>query len=116
MTVLIGSWEFEGPFDKSNELRAEPGLCAILHTASDNLELVEIEETDSVRKFIERHKTYHFSDRMPAHKFAVAVYYCSDLTSSLRAGLIDEVLKEFDKQCAIEEQWIAHPAPLSQAV
>lgn len=114
MTVLIGSWEFEGPFNKTSELRAEPGLCAILHTASESMELVEIEETDSVRKFIEKHKTYHFSDRMPTEKFAVAVYYCSDLTSSLRAGLIDEVLKEFDK--SIEERWVSYPESLSMAM
>lgn len=114
MTVLIGSWEFEGPFSQSNELRAEPGLCAILHNDNGNMELVEIEETDSVKKFISKHSKYHFSDRMPTDKFAVAVYYCSDLTSSLRQGLIDEVLKEFDQ--SLEEAWIEHPAPLSAAV
>lgn len=114
MTVLIGSWEFEGPFNQSNELRSEPGLLAILHVDNDNMELVEIEETDSVRKFIEKHDKYHFSHRMPTDKFAVAVYYCSDLTSSLRQGLIDEVLKEFDQ--ATEDDWVPHPAPLSVAI
>jgi hypothetical protein len=114
MTDLIGSWEFEGPFNKSAELRSEPGLCAILHTDNENIELVEIEETESVRKFIEKHNKYHFSDRMPTDKFAVAVYYCSDLTSSLRQGLIDEVLKEFD-QADSEDEWVSHPAPLAIA-
>jgi hypothetical protein len=111
MTVLIGSWEFEGPFNKTDELRSEPGLCAILHTKNENIELVEIEETDSVRKFIEKHSKFHFSDRMPTDNFAVAVYYCSDLTSSLRQGLIEEVMKEFDQ--IAEDEWVAHPAPLA---
>lgn len=113
MTVLIGSWEFEGPFNKTDELRAEPGLCAILHTEKENIELVDMEETESVRKFMEKHQKYHFSDRMPTDNFSVAVYYCSDLTSSLRQGLIDEVMKEFDH--VAEDEWVAHPAPIAVA-
>lgn len=96
MTVLIGSWEFEGPFGNLGELRDEPGLVAILTGKNEDYELIEMEESDSVKSFIDNHKKYSFSDGTLEDNLAVAVYYCSDLTSSLRFGLIEEVMKELD--------------------
>jgi hypothetical protein len=94
MTVLIGSWEFEGPFSGSDELRDEPGLVAILVGAHNEYELLEMEESDSVKKFVDAYDKFQVDG---VTDVAVVVYYCSDLTSSLRAGLIDEVMKELEE-------------------
>ncbi len=93
MSVLIGSWEFEGPFSATHELRPEPGIVALLTNSDDEFELVAIDESDSVQEYLEHQKKSvpHNSD-----KLSTAVYYCSDLNSTLRRGLVDELMKEFE--------------------
>jgi len=93
MSVLIGSWEFEGPFSATHELRAEPGIVALLTNSDDEFELIAIDESDSVRGYLEhqRKSVLQNSDRL-----STAVYYCSDLNSTSRQGLIDELMKEFE--------------------
>ncbi len=92
MTVLIGTWEFEGPFEKADQLRNEAGLYAILTNGDKEVELVELNESSHVRTSVQE-----LFDATPgSENFSTAVYYCTDLTTSLRQGLIDEVLKEFE--------------------
>jgi hypothetical protein len=92
MTVLIGTWEFEGPFSKNYEIRDEPAIYAVLASENDEYELVELNETDNVKQTF---KTLH--EMTPEDRaLSIAVYYCSDLTDNLREGLVDIILKEFE--------------------
>jgi hypothetical protein len=100
MTVLIGSWEFEGPFTQPKEFLHQPGIYAILSCSEEEYELLEIDETESVRATLERHERFPIGQPASASNVAAAVYYCADLTSSLREGLIEEVLKEFNAEVA----------------
>src|SRR5215470_10851321 len=95
MSVLIGSWEFEGPFNECTELRPEPGIIALLSGTNDDMELIAIEESDSVKDHLERKKLNGQSRRGNNDPFATAVYYCSDLNATLRQGLVDKLVKEF---------------------
>jgi hypothetical protein len=97
MSVLIGSWEFEGPFNEYAELRPEPGIIALLSGSNDDMELIAIEESDSVKDHLERKKQKRHTRKGSMNPFATAVYYCSDLNSTLRQGLIDKLVKEFDQ-------------------
>src|ERR1700735_5233445 len=91
MTVLIGSWEFEGPFDRQDVLRREPGLYASLIQTGDDYELVELNESSNIRATFET-----LQEMTPQENaLSIAVYYCSDLSDGLRDGLVDLVLKEF---------------------
>jgi citrate synthase len=94
MSVLIGSWEFEGPFSDIQDLRHEPGIVAVLARSNDELELVEIDESDSVKDFLEKRMVPKFSPS-DIDGFSTAVYYCSDLNATLRQGLVEELMKEF---------------------
>ncbi len=98
MTVLIGSWEFEGPFTQAKEILHEPGIYAILSCTESEYELLEIDESESVRATLERHD--RFSIGKTEGSLAAAVYYCADLTAALREGLIEEVLREFNAEVA----------------
>lgn len=95
VTVLVGTWEFEGPFNALSELRREAGIYAVFASINDEYELLEIDESESVRDWLETHDRYFFGNYNSPVKFAVAVYYCSDLTPGLRQGLIDELLREY---------------------
>jgi hypothetical protein len=100
MTVLIGTWEFEGPFSTKNELRAEAAIYAVLTSENDEYELVELNEADDVQH------TFQVLHEMTPEDRAVsfAVYYCSDLTEGLREGLVDIILKEFEISNDFESQ------------
>lgn len=100
MTVLIGSWEFEGPFAEAAEFLHEPGIYAILSHTGSEYELLELEESESVRATLERHQRYPLGGSNRALNVSAAVYYCADLTTALREGLIEEVLKEFNAEVA----------------
>jgi len=104
MTVLIGSWEFEGPFERAMDFRKEPGVYAILENnlenkptnLNDDFELIELSESDNVKEALENFKNNN-ADFVTGNKnISAAVYYCSDLTVSLRQGLIAELLQEFE--------------------
>jgi hypothetical protein len=96
MSVLIGSWEFEGPFNEFTELRSEPGIMALLSGSNDNMELIAIEESDSVKDHLEKKTKNGRAQKGDKSDFATAVYYCSDLNATLRQGLVDKLIKEFE--------------------
>jgi|SRR5215471_14282841 len=95
MSIHIGSWEFQGPFTKTMDLLHEPGIYAILSGMEDQIELLEIDETESIRASIEHHPWYQLPRYGSGGPLAVAVYYCPDLTDDLRAGLVEQLLAEF---------------------
>jgi hypothetical protein len=95
MSVLIGSWEFEGPYNELAQLRCEPGIIALLSGSNDDMELIAIEESDSVKDHLERKKLTGLVRKGSKNPFATAVYYCSDLNATLRQGLVDKLVKEF---------------------
>ncbi len=97
MSIYIGSWEFQGPFTITMDLLHEPGIYAILSGNGDQIELLEIDESESVRASIENHPWCHFPGHGNGGALAVAVYYCADLADCLRAGLVEQLLAEF--QC-----------------
>jgi hypothetical protein len=94
MSILIGSWEFEGPYNEIGDLRAEPGIVALLTLGGDELELIAIEESESVKDYLQQKKDREMRLRGDCG-FATAVYYCSDLNATLRQGLVDKLMKEF---------------------
>jgi len=100
MTVMIGSWEFEGPFTKAKDILHEPGIFAVLSCTNNEYELLEINESESVRATLEKHDRFPIGRPDCASNVAAAVYYCADLTTALREGLIEEVLKEFNSDVA----------------
>lgn len=108
MTVLIGTWEFEGPFENIGDLRDEPGIYAMLTSINNEFELVELNEADNVQHTFSTLQEVTPSDR----PLSIAVYYCSDLTDNLREGLVDVILQEFDLSTDFEPEPTAGPTPL----
>jgi len=111
VTVLVGSWEFEGPFTSLDELRCEPGIYAIFASVNDEYELMEMDEAESVREWLHTHDRYFFGNHSSLVKFSVAVYYCADLTPGLRQGLIDELIQEYQE--LPDSHQLFHNSPIS---
>jgi hypothetical protein len=110
MTVLIGTWEFEGPFEVREHLREEPAIYAILSSVEDDVELVELNETENVHQQFLRLQEVTPADR----QVSIAVYYCSDLTDGLREGLVDIILREFELSEDFDPARVSHSQPISE--
>ncbi len=96
MGVLIGSWEFEGPYSQINDLRSEPGIVALLAREQNELELVHMDESESVKEYMQTQDNTGLNFDPKYDGVETAVYYCSDLNATLRQGLINKLMKEFD--------------------
>lgn len=93
MSVLIGQYEFEGPFNSVNELKYRPGLYAILHYEDEEYTLIQMGQAESIRDCIE---LYPPSYSLCTGSTLVVALYTSTGRSKQRRTMIDEILVEFD--------------------
>ncbi len=95
MSILIGELEFQGPFSDFDELSDEPGIYAVLVKNEDDFELVEMDETEQVRKRIYRHpERSAWFENSP--EVSVAVHYTADMSQKERLEIKEALEMEFD--------------------
>lgn len=98
MGVLIGPIEFEGPFSDFTELQEAAGIYAILTERNGEFELLEMEESFSVKDCVhtdEFTSNLRFFQETSGPLLAV-VHYTPDLNSEERRRVRLELLKEFE--------------------
>lgn len=100
MGVLIGPIEFEGPFADFGELKNDAGIYALLAESGEELELIELEDSASVRDcFAETELTSNlrfFQDTAHGQLFA-AVHYTPGLSESERREIRLDLMREFQE-------------------
>lgn len=103
VSILIGQYEFDGPFDNVNDLSDLPGLYAILHYEDEEYSLIQIGQSESIRDCIELSPP---SYSMCKGSTLVVALYISTGGSKQRRTMIDEILIEFDcdEEQAIESK------------
>jgi hypothetical protein len=52
MAILIGKYEFDGPYLRVDDLKELQGLCVVLHRDGDEYELIHAAQADNVRECI----------------------------------------------------------------
>jgi hypothetical protein len=93
MTVLMGNYEFDGPYKSAVELEEQPGLFAILHCEGDVYELIHLAESDNVRGRIEVSPiTVHSS----TESIVIIVLYTQAASSRDRKKMVVEIQSEFE--------------------
>ena len=93
MSILIGKYEFDGPFNSLSYLQEKRGLYAVLKCEGTNYELIHVAQADNVREQIELSQSA-YSDV----KGEVRIAACYTPRSGLRerSKMIDEINREFD--------------------
>ncbi|MBX9686315.1 MAG: hypothetical protein K2X27_06405 [Candidatus Obscuribacterales bacterium] len=99
MSVLIGAFEFEGPYEDVLHLKEEPGLYAILCESKGEFELVELDETNSLRNCFDSDEytsNMRFWQENSHGKLLAAVHYTPELTRQERFEMKNRLLLDFE--------------------
>ncbi len=97
MTVLIGALEFDGLHTDVSLLSNTPGIYAVLCNNDEEYELLELGQSDDVRKQVLDQCNDWKED---GRDIAIAVHYTGDLPADVRIELIDEIQLEFELELA----------------
>lgn len=55
MTVKIGDYDFEGPFESTAAIEDKPGIYAVLHFKEGDYYLLDVGESSQIKNEIEEH-------------------------------------------------------------
>jgi hypothetical protein len=99
MGIVIGPIEFEGPYADANNLKAEPGIYAILSESKGELELVELDEANSVKNCLDTDEytsNMRFWLETSQSNLVAAVHYTPELSRDERRNMKMRLMQEFE--------------------
>ena len=99
MVVLIGALEFDGPYADLKSLRNASGVYAILCENDEDLELIEIGDSDSIRTHLQTHPERELWSG-EGIEIRFLVHYTEDLGPQERQAIKETVEREFSDSAA----------------
>lgn len=93
MTILIGKYEFDGPYNSTAYLEEKQGLYAVLHCENDEYELIHLAQAENVKEKIELSQSAYNSI---TGTVVLAACYTPRSSSRERNKMVDEIHSEFD--------------------
>lgn len=94
MGILIGDYEFDGPYSDGELLEDRAGVFAVLHRDQDLFELVELGHADNLGASLR--KEFLASVSGSCHgPIVVAACYTPGLQYSERRSIVESILREF---------------------
>ena len=97
MSVLIGKYEFNGPYENVTELEEKPGLYAVLHCQNDEYELIHVAQANSIRDCLQ-HSQVATNPTECSGKVLLASYYTPRCGRRQRDMMVEDILREFFEQ------------------
>jgi hypothetical protein len=95
MSILIGRYEFDGPFKSIDELKEKPGLYAVLHFERQEYELIHIAQGHNLRGRIELSP---MTDTSSFGTVVLAACYTPNFGRRKRMMMVEELHREFDDE------------------
>ena len=98
MSIDIGVYNFEGPFDSTSGLKNESGVYAILgrHSINDCWDIIDIGESGDVKSRVENHDREDCWNAQGYTSLSYAAYYCPKLSRIIGEG---SLRREFNPPC-----------------
>lgn len=96
MTIQIGRYNFEGPFNDPTSLRDQSGVYAVLGRSATGWNVVDIGESGGVRSRVTNHDRANCWARNRGGGLAYAAYYCDEAT---RMRIEGELRSQFNPPC-----------------
>jgi hypothetical protein len=90
MAITIGGYEFQGPHTSIDELRPEPGICALVAERNGRVDVIEIVDLNNVRTVLDDDEytgNMRFWTETHYGTLAVAVFYTSGMPTVDRVSL-----------------------------
>ncbi len=95
MTILLGRYEFDGPYKTTSDLNEMPGLYVVLHCADDEYELIHVAESHNIKESIEFTSR---SERASGSSVMIAALYTPHSKARERRIMVEEILSEFNDE------------------
>jgi hypothetical protein len=99
MSIKIGNYSFDGPYDNSAILTDNSGVYAILYKSGSGYSLVDIGESATVKSRIDNHDRKDCWSRNSVGTLYVAVLYTPHKQQSGRMEIEQELRKEYNPPC-----------------
>ena len=102
--MYIGQFKFEGPGLMPKDLKDSPGVYVLLKCLNDNCELLDVGQSESLRKAWEDIDLRDITNSAPGSASLVA-YYCPHLDRQQRTAIVNAIL---ERVCAEDVRATAH--------
>lgn len=102
MSILIGRWQFEGPYTHTSSLHDRSGIYAILDTRRDgSYYVIDVGESATVRTRVESHDRGNCWASNQRGTLSVAVLYTLQLQQAGRREIEQELRNQYAPACGI---------------
>ena len=95
MSILIGKFEFDGPYSSLADLQEKQGLYAVLHCEGEEYELIHVAEAHNIKERIEVSQSTYI---MSADSVVLAACYTPQSRSKERRMMVEDILREFNDE------------------
>lgn len=101
MSIMVGRYEFAGPYSSADYLEYRAGVYAILDKrANDKYYLVDVGESATVRTRVENHDRKDCWQRnSQGSLLTVAAYYTPNIPQLGRMVIEQEIRRQFNPPC-----------------
>lgn len=96
--LLIGLYQFEGPFSINVEPMHMPGVLAILHHGPEDLEILQLKASQDLNALWQQ--TSPWFANWPAEELSMAIHYMPGLSRSERNRVVGDILDELEMLAA----------------
>lgn len=96
--LLIGLYEFDGPYSIDVEPQSEPGVLAILRHSEGKLELLQLKATENVNASWRRMRAWHANWK--PHELSMAIHYMPGLSRGEAKRVRSDILDELEMAAA----------------
>lgn len=96
--ILIGLYEFDGPYSTEVEPEHQPGVIAILRHTADELEIIHLRAGEDVNVLWRRARAW-YSNWQP-QELSMAIYYMPGLSRSEVNRVLGDIFDEFEMAAA----------------
>jgi hypothetical protein len=99
MSIRIGNYQFDGPFNSTAGLEDKSGVYAILDQRQDGFHVLDIGESHGVKSRVETHDRQECWKRRSAGTLTVAAHYTPGQQQSGRMAIEQELRGQFNPPC-----------------
>jgi hypothetical protein len=99
MSVRIGRFDFEGPFDSPENLKSDPGVYAVISTFRGRSSVLDVGEGGNVRESVttsDRHNHWLDVSRNQGGELLFAANYTPGLEGKSRKLIEQEIRTQFE--------------------
>ncbi|MEA1980697.1 MAG: hypothetical protein U9N54_06965 [candidate division Zixibacteria bacterium] len=98
MSITINEHVFDGPYTTTKDLMDDPGVFAVIIAKEEKGTLIDVGESNNIRKGIESHKNRVKWDRFTsAGTLCFAALYTPDFNQTERASIEQDIRAQYEK-------------------